>query len=124
MEFSLSPRQLELQARTRSFIADVIIPLERDPRATAHGPTEELRNELVAHARAAGLLTPHASVELGGLGLTHAEKAFLSIISQSILVIILYYRNSTDFRTYLSSCAISNTQAMLHPIAFIACPVG
>ena len=75
MEFSLSPRQLELQARTRAFIADVIIPMERDPRATAHGPTEELRNELVAHARAAGLLTPHASVELGGLGLTHAEKA-------------------------------------------------
>lgn len=75
MEFSLSPRQLELQARTRAFIADVIIPMERDPRATAHGPTEELRNELVAHARAAGLLTPHASVELGGLGLTHVEKA-------------------------------------------------
>ena len=39
MDFSLTPAQLELQQRTRSFIADKIIPLERDPRATAHGQT-------------------------------------------------------------------------------------
>lgn len=75
MDFSLSPALLELQQRTRRFIAEQVIPLERDPRQTPHGPSEALRRELVGRARAAGLLTPHASRELGGLGLTHAEKA-------------------------------------------------
>ena len=75
MDFSLSPETLELQQRTREFIAEEVIPLERDPRQTAHGPEESLREELVERARAAGLLTPHASVELGGLGLSHVQKA-------------------------------------------------
>ncbi|MCK9984755.1 MAG: acyl-CoA dehydrogenase [Azoarcus sp.] len=75
MDFSLSPALQELQLRVRRFIADEVIPLENDPRQTAHGPTEDLRNELVAKARAAGLLTPHASREMGGLGLSHVEKA-------------------------------------------------
>ncbi len=77
MDFSLSPALLELQQRTRRFIAEQVIPLERDPRQTPHGPCEALRRELVGRARAAGLLTPHASRELGGLGLTHAEKAIV-----------------------------------------------
>lgn len=77
MDFSLSPKLQELQARTRAFIADEVMPLERDPRQDSHGPSEELRQELVARARKAGLLTPHASVELGGLGLSHVEKAIV-----------------------------------------------
>jgi acyl-CoA dehydrogenase len=77
MDFSLSPKLLELQQRVRCFIADEIIPLERDPRLTPHGITEPLREELVGRARKAGLLTPHASTELGGLGLTHVEKAIV-----------------------------------------------
>ncbi len=75
MDFSLSQDIVELQSRTRRFVAEQVIPLETDPRCTAHGPTEELRAELVARARAAGLLTPHASRELGGLGLSHVAKA-------------------------------------------------
>jgi acyl-CoA dehydrogenase len=75
MDFSLSPKLQELQARTRAFIAGEIVPLENDPRQTAHGPTEEFRLELVARARKAGLLTPHAAAEFGGLGLSHVEKA-------------------------------------------------
>ncbi|AYH42691.1 acyl-CoA dehydrogenase family protein [Azoarcus sp. DN11] len=75
MDFSLSPALQELQQRVRRFIADEVIPLEKDPRQTLHGPNEDLRNELVAKARAAGLLTPHASREMGGLGLSHVEKA-------------------------------------------------
>jgi len=77
MDFDLSPRQRELQQRTRTFIADEVIALERDARQTAHGPSEELREELVARARRAGLLTPHASVDLGGLGLSHVDKAIV-----------------------------------------------
>ena len=75
MDFSLSSELLDLQQRTRRFIAEQVIPLEGDARQTPHGPGEELRRELVERARAAGLLTPHASRELGGLGLNHIAKA-------------------------------------------------
>jgi acyl-CoA dehydrogenase len=77
MDFSLSPELQDLQRRTREFIRDTIIPLESDPRQTAHGPTEDFRRELVALAREAGLLAPHASVEYGGLGLDHVGKAIV-----------------------------------------------
>lgn len=77
MDFQLTPAQLDLQQRTRRFIADVVMPYESDPRQGEHGPSEALRDELVAHARAAGLLTPHASVEHGGLGLSHVDKAIV-----------------------------------------------
>ena len=75
MDFALSAHIQELRDRTRRFIAEQVIPLENDPRQDAHGPHEALRNELVARARAAGLLTPHASLEMGGLGLSHVAKA-------------------------------------------------
>lgn len=75
MDFSLTPALKSLQHEVRTFIADQIIPLEKDPRQTAHGPSEELREELVSLARRAGLLTPHASKELGGRGWSHIEKA-------------------------------------------------
>jgi len=77
MNFTLTQEQQELQARTRAFIADKIIPYEKDPRLTAHGPSPELRQELVELARAEGLLTPHASREMGGLGLSHIDKAIV-----------------------------------------------
>ncbi|WP_342130994.1 acyl-CoA dehydrogenase family protein [Hydrogenophaga sp. OTU3427] len=77
MDFSLSPAQIDLQARTRRFIADEIIPMEKDPRQDSHGPHEALRRDLVERARRAGLLTPHASTELGGLGLSHIDKAIV-----------------------------------------------
>ncbi|MGV0985596.1 MAG: acyl-CoA dehydrogenase family protein [Limnohabitans sp.] len=75
MNFDIPPEIAALRERTRQFIAEQVIPLESDPRHGAHGPSEELRRELVARARAAGLLTPHASVEMGGLGLSHIAKA-------------------------------------------------
>ncbi|RJG18832.1 acyl-CoA dehydrogenase family protein [Massilia cavernae] len=77
MDFSLSPAQLELQQRTRRFIAEEVIPLERDERNTRHGPSEGLRDELIAMARRHHLVTPHASVERGGLGLSHVDKAIV-----------------------------------------------
>ena len=77
MDFSLSSELTALRDRVRGFIVGEVIPLERDPRQTSHGPSEELRRELVERARAAGLLTPHASRVMGGLGLTHVEKAIV-----------------------------------------------
>ncbi|WP_423459412.1 acyl-CoA dehydrogenase family protein [Ottowia sp. VDI28] len=75
MNFSLSPEIAALRDKTRQFIAEQVIPLERDKRQSHHGPDEELRRELIGRARAAGLLTPHASKEMGGLGLSHIAKA-------------------------------------------------
>ncbi|MGJ7512967.1 acyl-CoA dehydrogenase family protein [Pseudomonas baetica] len=75
MNFNLSPELESLRDHTRRFIADKIIPFENDPRQGAHGPSADLRRDLVELARAEGLLTPHAGKELGGLGLSHIEKA-------------------------------------------------
>lgn len=77
MNFDLSPELQDLQKRTRAFIAEHIIPMENDARCTPHGPTEELRHELIAKGRAAGLLSSHVSLEMGGLGLNHVAKAIL-----------------------------------------------
>lgn len=77
MHFALSAELTALQAKVRQFVADVVIPLERDPRQTLHGPSPELRQVLIERAREHGLLTPHASREMGGLGLSHIEKAII-----------------------------------------------
>jgi acyl-CoA dehydrogenase len=74
-EFKRGERELELESRTRAFIRDVIIPYERDPRITRHGPTEELVAELRDKASAAGLLTPQVGTEWGGYGLDYQETA-------------------------------------------------
>ncbi len=75
MNFSLSPEIEMLRDKTRQFIAEQVIPLENDPRQDSHGPHRELRDELISRARKAGLLTPHASRDMGGLGLSHIAKA-------------------------------------------------
>jgi alkylation response protein AidB-like acyl-CoA dehydrogenase len=77
MDFDIPAPLCELQQRTRRFIADEVIPLENDPRCTPHGPNEELRADLVARARSAGLLAPHVSHDFGGLGLDHRGKAIV-----------------------------------------------
>jgi acyl-CoA dehydrogenase len=75
MDFSIPGELAELRERTERFVAEEMIPREADPRQTAHGPSEELRRELVALARRAGLLSPHVGQEWGGLGLDHRGKA-------------------------------------------------
>ena len=65
-----------LAARTSSFVRDVVLPLED----AAGGDIERaggdgLRRELQAEARARGLLSPHAPVEHGGLGLGMVDRA-------------------------------------------------
>lgn len=75
MDFDISPELAALRHRVRDFIATEIIPLEKDPRQTPHGPTEALRRELVAKAKKAELLSAHVSKEYGGLELDHRAKA-------------------------------------------------
>lgn len=64
-----------LVARTKAFIADVIIPIERETPRAGHGPTPELVSQLTALAREAGLIAPHLPRDLGGFGLSHRQQA-------------------------------------------------
>jgi len=65
MDFTIPDELIELKERTERFVRDEIMPREQDKRQTPHGPTEELRLELVALARAAGLVAPHVGREWG-----------------------------------------------------------
>jgi acyl-CoA dehydrogenase len=74
IDFGLPEPTVALRDRVRSFVDEQIVPYERDPRLTAHGPNDELRAEMVERARAAGLLSIQVPEEHGGLGLSHLEQ--------------------------------------------------
>src|ERR1700734_1147179 len=75
IDFELPHDLQKLRERVEGFIAETIVPYENDRRQTAHGASEPLRRELVALAREAGLLSPHAPKEFGGMGLDHRGMA-------------------------------------------------
>lgn len=77
VDFSPTPELTRLQTQVRDFIAEQIVPLERDARQGPHGPDESLREDLLQLARQAGLLSPHAACEYGGLGLSHVGRAIV-----------------------------------------------
>lgn len=65
----------ELAQRVERFVRAEVVPYERDPRWGAHGPCEDLVDELRAKASEAGLLTPH--IRPGGQHLSHRETAIV-----------------------------------------------
>jgi alkylation response protein AidB-like acyl-CoA dehydrogenase len=72
------PKELvQLAQKTKAFVVDKVIPYEKDLRWTAHGPTDELRLELNALAKAAGVFAPHVPKEYGGVGLTQVGRALV-----------------------------------------------
>ena len=68
-------------ADVEAFVREVVIPYERDPRAThgGHGPSDELVHEMRDKARAAGLMTPHILAD--GTHLSQRETATVLIRS-------------------------------------------
>lgn len=71
---TVSQRATEIADRVETFVREVVIPYEQDPRRDHHGaPTDELVTELKDKARAAGVLTPH--ILPGGDHLTQRETA-------------------------------------------------
>src|ERR1700733_4731116 len=66
-------RAAQIAARVETFVREVVIPYERDPRRSSHGPSDELVQEMRGKARAAGVLTPHISSD--GSHLTQRETA-------------------------------------------------
>jgi acyl-CoA dehydrogenase len=72
---SPSERAVALAVRVEAFVRQDIVPYERDPRQTAHGPSDEMVDEMRAKARAAGLMTPHILPD--GSHLTQRETAIV-----------------------------------------------
>jgi len=70
-----SERSHRIAQRVEAFVRDVVIPYERDPRCSSHGPSEELVRELRSRAREAGVLTPH--ILAGGNHLSQLETALV-----------------------------------------------
>ncbi len=64
-----------IASRVEHFIRATVVPYERDPRWSAHGPSEELVAELRGLARQAGVMTPH--ILDGHVHLTHRDTALV-----------------------------------------------
>ena len=77
INFAPPPELVELAEKTKAFVVDKVIPYEKDPRWTAHGPTDELRIELNALAKAAGVFAPHVPKEYGGRALSQIGRALV-----------------------------------------------
>lgn len=71
MEFEYDDSELatELVERTRAFMDEVVIPLEREEFLSGGDITNELISELRAEAKSRDLYAPQISEEYGGLGL-------------------------------------------------------
>lgn len=66
-------RAIEIADNVEKFVREIVIPYEKDPRCEAHGPTDDLVQEMRTKARAAGVLTPHILKDGGHL--TQRETA-------------------------------------------------
>ncbi len=77
MNFDLPVDLAKLKSEVDAFVRDEVIPFEKDPRWLEHGPGDDLRRDLNAKAKAAGLLAVHVPEEYGGRDLSHFEKAIV-----------------------------------------------
>jgi len=68
-----SERSQAVGERVEEFVREVVIPYEKDPRRSAHGPGPSLVEELRKKARQAGLMTPHILPD--GTHMTQLETA-------------------------------------------------
>ncbi|MBL8588788.1 MAG: acyl-CoA dehydrogenase family protein [Methylobacteriaceae bacterium] len=71
MDFTLPPELEDIRARTRAFVAEHVMPLEADAESyDAHENIRiDLMKEMQKKAREAGLWSPQAPKESGGMGL-------------------------------------------------------
>ena len=75
MDFAISSELQTLKDKIHTFVKSKVVPFESDKRWGHHGPSDDLRAELNALAKAEGLLCPHGPEEFGGMGLDHRAKA-------------------------------------------------
>ena len=78
LNFALPSEVTDLAHKVKTFVVEKVIPYEKDPRWTSHGPTDDLRRELNELARQAGVLAPHAPEEFGGQELSISAARWYS----------------------------------------------
>jgi alkylation response protein AidB-like acyl-CoA dehydrogenase len=65
-----------LITRTRTFVREAVLPIEEQHDGDIHAAGgDDLRRQLQAEARNAGVFAPHVSPELGGHGLNMSDRA-------------------------------------------------
>jgi acyl-CoA dehydrogenase len=74
IDFTVPDDVEALRERTEAFLREVVLPAEARDRG-GHGIDAQLRAELQAAARAAGVFAPTVSTDLGGLGLDARGQA-------------------------------------------------
>lgn len=74
MDFTIPKPLEELRDRVNVFVREKIIPFEKDAR-WSHGIPEDMRRDLNAAAKSAGLLGINSPKEFGGQGFSHFEQA-------------------------------------------------
>ncbi|MEH6758420.1 MAG: acyl-CoA dehydrogenase family protein [Parasphingorhabdus sp.] len=79
MSLETTERATEIANKVEAFVRDVVFPYEKDSRCGAHGPSDDLVDEMREKARAAGALTPHILAD--GSHLTQRETAAVLIAS-------------------------------------------
>lgn len=77
MDFTIPKPLAELRDQVAAFVREKIISFERDPRWAHHGIPEDMRRELNAAAKQAGLLGINSPKEFGGRGFSHVEQAII-----------------------------------------------
>ncbi len=75
MDFTIDEPLAELRDKVAAFVREKIIPFEKDPRWSHHGIPEDMRQDLNAVAKEAGLLGINSPKEYGGQGFSHFEQA-------------------------------------------------
>jgi len=84
ISFDLSDAQTELQNRVTDFIQSKIIPLEE--KGLPRQVDDPFRQDLIALAKEAGLLSPHVPKDFGGMGLNHIDMSIAFMAAgQSLL---------------------------------------
>ncbi len=75
MNFEIDAPLAELRDTVAAFVREKIIPFEQDPRWDHHGIPEDMRRDLNAAAKEAGLLGINSPEDFGGKGFSHFEQA-------------------------------------------------
>jgi acyl-CoA dehydrogenase len=108
----------EFVGHVERFVRQVVIPAERDLRLGAHGPPDELVQELRTQARAAGVLTPQ--IRRDGTHRTHREiaKIFIAAGRSPLGPVALNVAAPDEGNMFLLSKVATNPQKerFLHPM--------
>ncbi|CAO5253211.1 acyl-CoA dehydrogenase family protein [Frankia sp. AgKG'84/4] len=111
----------ELAARTARFVRETVIPVERQIIVDRRPVTDELRLELNAAARAAGVFGPLSPVEYGGLGLDFRGQAHVLGAAGESLVgpLALHCWAPDDGNIHLleAACTAEQRERYLAPLA-------